>query len=66
MDKTVIYHACRVAYCLGKSKTSWIWVLHALREGLGMKTFMTYKLKPKDFKKYPELKELMDFLKSLD
>lgn len=57
-----IYHACRVAFNCGEEKIPWYMVCHALRQGLGMKDCMTYTLVEKDFEKYPELKELVDYL----
>ena len=57
-----IYHACRVAFVCCEDKVPWHMVCHALRQGLGLKDSMTYKLQEKDFVQYPYLRELVEHL----
>lgn len=56
-----IYHACRVAFIAGEEGVPWYMVCHALRQGLDLDC-KTYVLQEKDFKKYPQLKELVQRL----
>jgi hypothetical protein len=60
--KTAIYHACRVAFNCGE-KIPWHMVCHALRQGLGLESAITYRLQQKDFQKYRDLAELIQYLK---
>jgi len=57
-----VYHACRVAFNCGTDGVPWHMVCHALRQGLGLKSAMTYTLTEKDFAAYPDLRELVDRL----
>jgi hypothetical protein len=59
-----IYHACRVAFNCGTDGVPWNLVCNALRQGLGYNDLITYALTEKDFAAYPELRELVDKLKS--
>ena len=58
-----MFHACRVAFSCGAENVPWHMMLHALRQGLGLKG--TYTLQEKDYKEYPQLRELMDYLKAV-
>lgn len=60
--KDAQYHACRLAFIAGEEGVPWHMVCHALRQGLGYNDSITYNLKEKDFKKYPQLRELVDAL----
>ena len=57
-----IYHACRVAFIAGAEGVPWHMVCHALTQGLDLKDTFTYILKEKDFKEYPQLRELVEYL----
>lgn len=61
--KNEMYHACRVAFLCGQEGVPWHMVLHAIREGLDMKEFQTYILSEQNKENYPQLKELICYLK---
>ena len=58
-----LYHACRLAFCAGHDKIPWHFVLHAIREGIGIES--SYKLGPLDYQAYPDLEHLVNHLKGL-
>ena len=62
MKKNLIYHACRMAFICGEEKVPWHLVCHAIRQGLELKS-KTYILQDKDYKKYPQLKELVEWMR---
>ncbi len=61
IEQENLYHACRVAFSCGADKVPWHMVLHTLRQGLGIKG--NYEIGPKDYEAWPQLRELMDYLK---
>jgi len=52
MNNTQIYHACRVAFMCGEENVPWPMVLHAIREGLGMKELQTEILTEEENKEF--------------
>lgn len=60
-----IYHACRIAFNCGDDKIPWNLVLHALREGLNLEKYKTHTLQDKDYEAYPQLRELVNQLKTI-
>jgi hypothetical protein len=62
-NKTSVYHACRQAFVCGQERVPWHFTVHALREGLNMKEFQTFILTEDQYKEYPQLRELVKWLK---
>jgi hypothetical protein len=56
---------CQDRHNCGDNKIPWNFVLHALREGLNINEHKTYTLQDKDYKAYPQLRELVDQLKTI-
>lgn len=63
MNKDAVYHACRVSFVAAEEGVPWHMVLHALREGLELRDYMTHKLTEEELNRHPQLRELMERLR---
>jgi hypothetical protein len=62
MDNEALYHALRLCFNAGADGINWGYVLHAIREGIDS-PHITHILQEKDYKKHPELREIVEKLK---